>query len=151
MVFSLFSAFILILKEIKDKKNKNKRGKKGKNGEDGAIETATAAAANATGGKGGKGNPKKRKPNKPCDGCPACRNTAEKHNLSKCNAFANLDVNGRWAIIKEFAVCRSCLGQNCSGNNKCTRKKELCGGALKDGGSCKNNHNPMLHNPPKSD
>ena len=140
-----------IPKETKDKKNKNKRGKQGKDGEDGATETATAAAANAAGGKGGKGNSKKRKPNKPCDGCPACRNKAEKHNLSKCNAFANLDVNGRWAIIKEFAVCRSCLGQNCSGNNKCTRKKELCGGALKDGGSCKNNHNPMLHNPPKSD
>ena len=131
-------------------KKKRIRRKKAKAEE--AAEAAVAAGVNV--GKKPqntktKEDKPKKKPNKPCNGCPACRNTGEQHLLSKCPAFAALYLDGRWALMKEFQICRACTSQNYSCKGKCPRKKETCGGVTSDGGRCQKNHHPLLHNPPK--
>ena len=131
-------------------KKKRIRRKKAKAEE--AAEAAVAAGVNV--GKKpqhtkSKEDKPKKKQSKPCNGCPSCRNTGEQHPLSKCPAFAALDLDGRWALMKDYQICRACTSQNYSCKGKCPRKKETCGGVTPDGGRCQKNHHPLLHGPPK--
>ncbi|XP_053699346.1 uncharacterized protein LOC128746321 [Sabethes cyaneus] len=68
-------------------------------------------------------------------GCVACKGNCPK--LEKCQRFNELSYNARWAIIKEFMLCRKCLKKH---KGSC-KSLQVCG---KNG--CTFKHHELLHN-----
>ncbi|XP_055632470.1 uncharacterized protein LOC129772961 [Toxorhynchites rutilus septentrionalis] len=68
-------------------------------------------------------------------GCVACKGKCS--NLEKCQRFNELSYNARWAIIKEFTLCRKCLKKH----KGICKSKQVCG---KNG--CIFKHHQLLHN-----
>ncbi|XP_062705726.1 uncharacterized protein LOC134287612 [Aedes albopictus] len=69
--------------------------------------------------------------------CPICKSTCK--SVDKCERFAELSRESRWAAIREFGLCRTCLRMH-KGN--CNAKP--CG---KNG--CTYRHHELLHNDSK--
>lgn len=66
-------------------------------------------------------------------GCPVCKAACD--SITKCKQFLGLSRESRWAVVREFGLCRRCLRKH-SGN--CEAK--LCG---KEG--CTFKHHELLH------
>ncbi|XP_062557407.1 uncharacterized protein LOC134222278 [Armigeres subalbatus] len=71
------------------------------------------------------------------DSCPACKGSCKF--LEKCKRFLELSRDSKWAVIREFGLCRTCLRQH-----KGPCKAKPCG---KDG--CSFRHHELLHNEQK--
>ncbi|UYV60892.1 hypothetical protein LAZ67_1002688 [Cordylochernes scorpioides] len=71
--------------------------------------------------------------------CPAC---SDRHTLSKCDRWKNLDLNQKWKIIKHTqpSLCTSCLRQERHRSWQCL-KKDIC-----DINGCEKIHHRSLHN-----
>ncbi|XP_062534847.1 uncharacterized protein LOC134204027 [Armigeres subalbatus] len=67
--------------------------------------------------------------------CVVCKNSCPK--LEKCLRFNELGYNSRWAVVKEFELCRKCLRKH---KGSC-RNQQVCG---KNG--CTFKHHQLLHN-----
>ncbi|XP_062715374.1 uncharacterized protein LOC134291519 [Aedes albopictus] len=69
---------------------------------------------------------------KECVGCKGSCLT-----LAKCKRFMELSYDSKWAVVREFNVCRKCLRRH---GGPCKQKKE-CGT-----NGCSYLHHPLLHN-----
>ncbi|UYV84339.1 hypothetical protein LAZ67_X001892 [Cordylochernes scorpioides] len=71
--------------------------------------------------------------------CPAC---SDRHTLSKCDRWKDLDLNQKWKIIKRTrpSLCTSCLRQERHRSCQCL-KNEIC-----DINGCEKIHHRSLHN-----
>lgn len=70
--------------------------------------------------------------------CPVCKGSCK--SVDKCKRFLELSRDSKWAVIREFGLCRTCLHQH---RGLC--KAKSCG---KDG--CSFRHHQLLHNEQKS-
>ncbi|XP_062715437.1 uncharacterized protein LOC134291545 [Aedes albopictus] len=70
--------------------------------------------------------------------CPVCKGNCK--SVDKCKRFQEFSRESRWAVVREFGLCRTCLRQH-----KGTCKAKPCG---KDG--CSFRHHELLHNELKS-
>ncbi|XP_062707432.1 uncharacterized protein LOC134287995 [Aedes albopictus] len=68
---------------------------------------------------------------KECVGCKGSCLT-----LAQCKRFTELSYDSKWAVVREFNVCRKCLRKH---NGPCKQKKE-CGT-----NGCSYLHHPLLH------
>ncbi|XP_062704409.1 uncharacterized protein LOC109433030 [Aedes albopictus] len=66
--------------------------------------------------------------------CPVCKGYCK--SVDKCKRFQEFSRESRWAVVREFGLCRTCLRQH-----KGTCKAKPCG---KDG--CSFRHHELLHN-----
>ncbi|XP_065073869.1 uncharacterized protein LOC135697938 [Ochlerotatus camptorhynchus] len=66
--------------------------------------------------------------------CPVCKGACKA--IDKCKRFLEFSRDSRWAIVREYSLCRRCL---CRHNGVCQAK--LCG---KNG--CQFKHHTLLHN-----
>lgn len=76
------------------------------------------------------------KSSKPSEGCLVCKGSCK--TIDKCKRFLELSRDSRWAAVREFSLCRSCLRRHAG---DCQQK---CG---KDG--CQFRHHKLLHNDQK--
>ncbi|XP_062700521.1 uncharacterized protein LOC134284941 isoform X2 [Aedes albopictus] len=68
---------------------------------------------------------------KECVGCKGSCLT-----LAQCKRFKELSYDSKWAVVREFSICRKCLRKH---NGPCKQKKE-CGT-----NGCSYLHHPLLH------
>ncbi|XP_062557546.1 uncharacterized protein LOC134222411 [Armigeres subalbatus] len=73
--------------------------------------------------------------NLPFKSCVVCKGSCP--SVEKCIRFAELGYNSRWAVVKEFELCRKCLKKH---KTSC-RSQQVCG---KNG--CQFKHHILLHN-----
>ncbi|XP_062704152.1 uncharacterized protein LOC134286544 [Aedes albopictus] len=66
--------------------------------------------------------------------CPVCKGNCK--SVNKCKRFQEFSRESRWAVVRQFGLCRTCLRQH-----KRTCKAKPCG---KDG--CTFRHHELLHN-----
>ncbi|XP_062556893.1 uncharacterized protein LOC134221721 [Armigeres subalbatus] len=78
------------------------------------------------------------KPNPAKQGCPICKENCK--SADKCRRFLELSRESRWAVIREFGFCRTCLRTH---KGYCNAKP--CG---KNG--CTYRHHELLHNDSKA-
>lgn len=69
--------------------------------------------------------------------CPVCKGNCK--SADKCKRFHDLSRDSRWAVVREFGLCRTCLRQH-----KGSCKAKPCG---KNG--CVYRHHELLHNDQK--
>ncbi|XP_055528075.1 uncharacterized protein LOC129720610 [Wyeomyia smithii] len=70
------------------------------------------------------------------DACCVCEGSCDK--VDKCQKFLKLDHSGRWAALRDYKLCRRCLGTH----------RGSCRSSLSCGvNGCSFKHHRLLHNP----
>ncbi len=102
---------------------------------DAVDNTSTLTTTNNTASRQEQASTKKSAPTK----CPHC---GERHNLVRCPAFAELDLETRSKIVKDKKLCSNCLAEG--HNQKSCSFKYTCR-------TCKHNHHTLLHKEKQSE